>query len=452
MTDLAKTAANALGLLEDLVAKAVAAGATAADAVLVDGASLAVTHRLGKLEKLERSEGGDIGLRVLIGGRQAIVSSADRRPDALAALVERAVAMARTVPEDPFAGLAEPGQLARDLPAIDNFDPTEPSAEALTELVRALEDEARSVPGVTNSEGAEASWGLSTVALVGSNGFSHAYHASHSGMSVSVVAGTNETGMEGDYDYSTAVYFADLRDPLEVGREAGRRATRRLGAKRLATGRLPVVFDPRVSRGLVGHLLGAINGGGIARGTSFLKDRLGEAVFAPGIRIIEDPHRPRGLRSKPCDAEGLANRRRTLVEDGRLTSWILDLRSARQLGLESTGHASRGTGSAPSPSTTNVWLEAGPLSPQDLMADIEDGLYVTDLVGQGVNGLTGDYSRGAAGFRIEKGVLTTPVNEITIAGNLIEMFAGLTPANDLDLRYGTDAPTVRLAAMTIAGG
>jgi PmbA protein len=390
-------------------------------------------------------------LRVLVGGGQALVSSGDRSSAALDALVERAVAMAKAVPADPYAGLADPSQLATVLPEIDNFDPTEPSVEALTELVRAMEDEARAQAGVTNSEGAEASWGLSTVALVASNGFSHAYHSSHASMGVAVVAGNAEIGMESDYDYSSAVYFSDLRDPLEIGREAGRRAARRVGATRLATGKMPIVFDPRIARGLVGHAVGAINGGGIARGTSFLKDHMDKAVFGPGITIIEDPHRPRGMRSKPCDAEGLPTKRRALFDKGMLTTWLLDLRTARQLGLESTGHAARGTGSAPSPSATNIWMEPGDISPEALIGEIDFGFYVTDLVGQGVNGLTGDYSRGAAGFRIEKGQLTTPVNEVTIAGNLKDMFLALTPANDLVLRYGTDCPTVRIDGMTVAG-
>lgn len=451
--DLAASAAAAQEVLSDLVARARAAGADAADAVLIEGVGLSVAHRLGTLERLERAETADIGLRVLIGGRQALVSSAERRPEALDALVERAIAMARAVPEDPYAGLADPSQLATaaDLPDIASCDPIEPTPEALTDLVRAMEDAARAQPGVTNSEGAEASWGLSTVALVGSNGFAHAYHVSHASMGVAVVAGTGDGGMEADHAYSSAVFFADLRDPTEVGTEAGQRAVRRLGAGRLPTGRLPVVFDPRVARGLLGHLLGAINGASVARGTTFLKDRLGDRLFAPGVRVIEDPHLPRGLRSRPCDAEGLPNRRRALIDDGHLTSWILDLRSARHLGLESTGHATRGTGSLPHPAATNVWLEPGSQTPEALIADIAEGFYVTDLFGQGVNGLTGDYSRGAAGFRIENGGLTTPVNEVTIAGHLPEMFAALTPANDLVRRYGVDAPTVRIAAMTVAG-
>ncbi|WP_041795929.1 TldD/PmbA family protein [Pararhodospirillum photometricum] len=450
MTDTDKSAA-ALGILDDLVRRAMRAGASAADAVVVDGVSVSVAYRMGRPEKLERAEGGDLGLRVLVGTRQALVSTADRSPQGLDALVERAVAMARAVPEDPTLGLADPALVARDLPDIDGCDPDEPSVELLSERARLLEDAARAVPGVTNSEGAEASWGRSTVALVGSNGFAHAYHTSQSSLGVAVVAGSDAHGMESDYASSAAVYGADLRDPVEVGRDAGERAVRRLGATRVPTGRRVIVFDPRVARGLIGHLLSAINGASIVRGTSFLKNKRGEAVFAPGIEVIEDPLRPRGLRSRPCDAEGLPCRRRSLIDDGRLTTWILDLRTARALGLESTGHAGRGPSSAPSPTTSNVWLAPGVLTPDALIGAIDDGLYVTDLVGQGVNGLTGDYSRGAAGLRIEKGQLTTPFNEVTIAGTLQDMFAALVPANDLVFRHGVDAPTVFLGDMMVAG-
>ncbi|GEO79950.1 TldD/PmbA family protein [Pararhodospirillum oryzae] len=451
MTDLDRDAAQALTLLDDLVRRAMAGGATAADALYVGGSSVSATVRLGRQEKLERAEGGEIGLRVLIGHRQALVASADTSPATLATLVERALDMARVVPEDPHVGLADPADLALERPDIDGCDPGEVSVETLTRLVETLEGEALAVPGVTNSEGAEASWGRSTVALVGSNGFSHAYHSSHVGLGVAVVAGQGTEGMEIDHASASAVYLADLRDPAEVGREAGTRAVRRLGATRLPTKTRPVVFDPRVARGLVGHLLGAINGGSIARGTSFLKDSLGQRILPAGVSVIEDPHRPRGLRSRPVDAEGLPTRRRSLVDDGTLTTWLLDLRTARVLGLKSTGHASRGTGAPPSPGASNVWLTPGPLSPAELIAGIDDGLYVTDLFGQGVNGLTGDYSRGAAGLRIENGVLTTPVNEVTIAGTLQRMFAALTPASDLELRHGVDAPTVLVGEMMVAG-
>ncbi len=313
-----------------------------------------------------------------------------------------------------------------------------------------MEEAARGVPGVTNSEGAEGGWGRSAVALAASNGFRRGYAGSHSSLSVSVVAG-NGTAMERDYDFTSAVYGSDLEDPAVVGRRAGERAVKRLNPRKAATARVPVVFDPRVANSLLGHLAGAINGAGIARGISFLKDKLGERVFPAGIDVIDDPHRRRGLGSRPFDGEGLPNRRLALVEDGILRSWILDLRSARQLGLKSTAHAARGTSSPPSPSTTNLHLAPGKLSPRELMADIESGFYCTELIGFGVNNVTGDYSRGAAGFWIERGEIAYPVSEITIAGNLKEMFLHLTPADDLAFRYRTNAPTLRVEGMTVAG-
>ncbi len=442
--------AELLNILSDLITDAKKAGADAADALVADGTSVSVTSRLGKLEQLERSEGGDIGLRVLIGKRQAIVSSADRSKEALKELVERAVAMARHVPEDPFCGIAAPEQLAKTLPTLDICDPKEVSAETLIDMARACEDAARAIPGITNSEGGSASWGKSQVAIAASNGFARAYESSGSSMSVSVIAGSDQ-GMETDYDYTSAVYFADLMNPEDVGRNAGHRAVRKLGGRKIESRKVPVVFDARVARGMVSHLLGAINGSSVARGTTFLKDALNTPVFAENINIFEDPHRNRGLRSKPCDAEGLPNKRRSLIDKGVLTTWILDLRAARQLNMAPTGHAVRGTGGPPSPGTTNVWLEAGMLTPEALMSDIKEGLFVTDLVGQGVNGVTGDYSRGAVGFWIENGEITYPVHEITVAGNLKDMFKRLTPANDLDMRYGIDAPTVRIDGLSLAG-
>lgn len=440
-----------LSLLGDLISDARKAGADEADAIVADGTSVSITYRLGKLEQLERSEGGDVGLRVLIGKRQAIVSSADRSKEALKELVERAVAMARTVPEDEFCGLATPDQLAKSLPTLDICDPKEVSAETLIERARACEDAARAVQGVTNSDGASASWGRSSVAIVASNGFQRSYSSSGSSVSVSVLAGTADEGMETDYDYSSAVYFEDLRGSEDIGRSAGARVVKKLGARKVASQKVPIIFDPRVARGLVGSFLGAINGASVARGTTFLKNAMGTEVFGQGITIIEDPHRNRGLRSKPCDAEGLPNARRSLIDKGVLTTWILDLRSARQLKLAPTGHAARGPGGPPGPSSTNVYLAAGTDTPAALMSDIKQGLYVTDLVGQGVNTVTGDYSRGAVGFWIENGVLTYPVSEVTVAGNLKDMFKQLTPANDLDMRFGVDSPTVRLDGMTVAG-
>ena len=439
-----------LSLLDDLIRKAGAAGADAADAVFFASTGLSHAQRLGAPERLEREESREVGLRVLIGKRQAIVSSTDLSKDSLDALVERVVAMARVVPEDPYCGLAEAADLAKSLPALDILDAEEPPADLLIERARACEDAARAVPGVTNSEGAEAGWSLAQIALVTSNGFAGSYGRSSHSVGVSVVAGEG-LGMESDYEFSTAVYGAELEDPEKVGRSAGERAVRRLGPKKPETEKLPIVYDPRVSMGLLRHLAGAISGPAIARGTSFLKDKLGERVFAEGIVVTDDPHRPHGLGSKPFDAEGLANRKLGIVEDGVLKTWVLDLSSARQLGLRSTGHAARGTSSPPSPSTSNLYMAPGKVSREALLRDIDKGFYVTSMMGMGINGVTGDYSRGAAGFRIEKGELTEPISEATVAGNLKDMFLNLTPADDLTFKYATNAPTVRIDGMTLAG-
>ncbi len=441
---------DALNRLGDLIAAARRAGADAADAVLVEGVSLSHARRLGRTEKLERSESYDLGLRVLVGKRQAIVSSNDRDAQRFDALVERAIAMAKAVPEDPYCGLAEPREIARAWPELDMVDGEEPTPERLIERAAAAEDAARAVPGVTNSEGAEAGWGRSRVALAASNGFAGSYEATGHSVSAAVLAGEG-TAMERDYDYTSAVHAADLRDPAEVGREAGRRAVHRLGARKVQTCRVPVVFDPRIAASLLRHLVGAISGPAVARGTSFLKEKLGQRIFPAGIAVIDDPHRWRGLRSRPFDGEGIANARRAVIEDGVLTTWLLDLASARQLKLTTTGHASRGTSSPPSPSPTNLWLEPGPVTAEELISDISAGFYVTELMGMGVNGVTGDYSRGAAGFWIEGGELAYPVSEVTVAGNLKEMFLHLAAASDLEFRTGIDAPTIRIDGMMVAG-
>jgi PmbA protein len=442
--------APSLERLDDLLRRARKAGADAADAVFVQGASLSIAERLGKPEKLERAEGRDLGLRVFVGKRQAIVSSSDISSQALGELAERAVAMAKAVPEDPFCGIADPADLATTVPELDLCDPDEPATETLMTRLREAEDAARSVPGVTNSEGAEAGWSRSLVALAATNGFRQGYAVSSSSISVSVLAGEG-TAMEHDYDFTSAVYGSELESPAVMGKRVGEKAVRRLNPRKVSTIKVPIIYDPRVSNSIVGHLAGAINGAGIARGVSFLKDKMGKIVLPAGMDIIDDPHRRRGLRSRPFDGEGLANRRMALVEDGVLKTWVLDLRSARQLNLKSTGHAARGTSSPPGPSTTNLYLSAGKETPKQLMADIESGFYCTDLIGFGVNNVTGDYSRGASGFWIEKGELAYPVSEITIAGNLTEMFQNLRAANDLTFRFGTNAPTLRIDGMTVAG-
>jgi PmbA protein len=438
-----------IDLLSDLITKARAAGADAADALLVSGTSLSVSRRLGETEHVERAEGRDLGLRVFLGKQTAVVSSTTIDPSRFTELAERAVAMARVVPEDPYTGLADTAMPPRGIP-LDLDDPAEPTAESLIARAAAAEDAARGVPGVTNSEGGDAGFGRTEAVLVTSAGFAGQWARTSHSVSAAVLAGSG-TDMQRDYDSHSTVHLADLDDPVAIGRSAGERAVKRLHPNRPKTAKLPVVYDPRVAGSLLGHFAGAINGAGVARGTSFLKEKLGQRVFASGITVRDDPLRVRGLRSRVFDGEGTPTEPRDLIADGVLTTWLLDSRSARQLGLRSTGHATRGTGGPPSPSPTNLYFVAGSKEPTELMADIQLGLYVTELIGMGVNGVTGDYSRGAAGFLIRDGALAEPVAEITIAGNLREMFLHLTPANDLRFRRGTDSPTVRVEGMTMAG-
>ena len=441
---------NPQAILSSLLDAARKAGADAADALYVEGVSSSVSYRLGKLEDVERAESYDLGLRVFVGQKIAFVSSTDFSADALAGLPSRAVAMARLAPEDKFAGLAPKDRLASNLPSLDLEDMSEPSADLLIERARGVEGAALAVSGVTNSEGGGASFSRSAVALATSTGFFGRYAGTSHGIGVAVLAGEG-TAMERDYDHASSRHASDLRAAEEIGKCAGEKAVKRLNPRSMPSQAVAVVFHPDEAAGLLGHLSGAISGSAIARGVSFLKDRMGQNVFAPGINIIDDPHRVRGLRSKPFDGEGVANSRRALIADGKLTSWLLDCASARQLGLQTTGHAARGTGGPPAPSATNLYLEAGKLSVKELIADIKQGFYVTELMGMGVNGVTGDYSRGAAGFWIENGEIAFPVSEVTIAGNLKDMYAHLTPASDLEFRHGVNAPTVRIEGMTLAG-
>ena len=442
---------EAEGRAAALIEAAIKAGADEADVLYIGEAATEVQVRLGALEDVTRSEGEEIGLRFFCGRRSASVSSSDLSPQALAALVERAAAMAREAPEDPFAGLAAEERLLRGpAPDLDSDDGADPAPAALKERALAIEEAARAVPGVTNSEGAGVSAGRSVIALATSHGFVRGYATSGYSGGASMIAGEGGA-MQRDHAGHNTRHYADLDEPEAIGRLAGTRAVKRLDPAKLASGTMPVVFDPRVGGSLIGALLGAMSGPAIARKTSFLLGREGEAPFGAGVTIVDDPHRRRGLKSKPFDGEGVATRARALIERGALTGWLLNSASARQLGLETTGHASRGIGGAPGVGATNVHMEPGNVSPQALIADVKRGLYVTEMIGSGVNPVTGDYSRGASGFIIEYGEIAAPAAEITIAGNLIDMFRALVPADDLEFRRAINVPTLRIDGMMIAG-
>jgi PmbA protein len=436
--------------LEQLISAARRAGADAADALIVNSVSASVSYRLGKLEDVERAESSDLGLRVFVGQRVAFVSSTDLTPRGLAELPERAVGMARLAPEDRYACLAPAELLARSLPDLEIEDTDEPSAEVLVERARAVEGAAMAVSGITNSEGGGASFGRTAIALATSEGFFGRYGATSHSIGVAVLAGEG-TAMERDYESVSSRRNIDLEPAENVGRRAGERTVARLNPRKVKSQPVPVVYEPRVASGLLGHFAGAISGASVARGVTFLKDSMGEQVFASDIAIVDDPHRLRGLRSKPFDGEGARNRSLSLIENGVLQTWLLDCASARQLGLTTTGHAARGTGGPPAPSATNLYMEPSQRSRDELLGDIRNGLYITELIGMGVNGVTGDYSRGAAGFWIENGMIAYPVSGITIAGNLKDIFRNITPANDLEFRYGINAPTLRVEGMTVAG-
>lgn len=423
-----------------LLAAAKQAGAEISEVGLYKGTSVGVQRRLGKIEETERAETTELGLRVFLGRCSASVSANAIDHGAFARLAEQAVAMAKVVPEDPYAEIpfAPP---APDAAFLELDDPIEPAAELLIERAVAAEEAALAVPGITNSEGASSSWSRSISVLATSHGFLGEYARSFHSVSMTAIAGKG-TEMQRDYDYDSVIHGGDLSDPAQLGRNAAARALARLNPRRPATAKLPVLFDPRVAGSILGHLSGAISGASIARGTSFLKDALGQQVFASGINIVDDPLRVRGMRSRPFDREGQSVKRMNFIEDGRLTDWVLDTRSANQLGLKTNGHAG---------GLSNYYMEPGRMSPAQLMADIAEGLYVTEMMGSSINGLTGDYSRGASGFMIRNGQIAEPVAEFTIAGNLKDIFLNLTPANDLVFKRGTDAPTLRIEGMTLAG-
>lgn len=434
-----------------LIEQARKAGADAAESFGVHSLTLSAECRLQKTENLEYAETSGVDLRVFCGKRPAVVSSSVLDKKTLSDLARRAVQMAKAVPEDPFCGLADPERQATDFPDLDLYDPAEQTTAALLDLALKTEDAALSVPGVTQSDGAAAGVEKSHIIMASSTGFRREYDRSSASVSVSVIAADAEGKKETDYDYSSAVYFSDLEDGEKIGKNAGQRAVRRLNPEKIPSRTMDVILEPRLARGLIGTFAGAINGAGIARGTSFLKDCMGQEIFPASLSLIENPHKKRGAASRPCDAEGLPCRQRALINNGVLTSWLLDLHAARKLSLEPTGHAARGLGANPHPSASNLTLTGGTVSPAELMADIKYGLYLTQLFGQGIDMITGDYSRGASGFLIENGQITTPVSEITIAGNLKNMFKNMAAANDLDDRHAVNAPTIRLFNMSVAG-
>ncbi|MDX1781318.1 MAG: TldD/PmbA family protein [Thalassovita sp.] len=429
------------------------AGADAADAIAVAGTSLSIDVREGRLEQADRAEGTDIGLRVLIGQRQANVSSSDTRPETLAAMAERAVAMAKEAPEDPYIGLADPDQLARDwdIDALEMADPApEPDPEMLQQDARRAEAAALAVEGVTQVQSASAGYGHRQIHLAATNGFSGGYTRTDRATSCVAIAGSG-TGMERDHDGDMRIFQSDLRSPEEIGEKAARRTVERLNPRKPKTGAYPVLFDERIAASLIGHLLAAINGTAIARGSSWLMNAMGEQVLPKGIDLIEDPLRPRATGSRPFDAEGLPTRRRDIVSDGMLNGWTLDLATARKLGLQSTGNAARGTSAPPTPTTWNVALTQGDKTREDLLRDMGTGLLVTSMIGSTINPNTGDYSRGASGFWVENGEIQYPVNECTIAGNLRDMLKTIVPANDARTYLSRVVPALLLEGMTLAG-
>jgi PmbA protein len=441
------------GLTEQLLDYAARAGADQADAIAVDGTSISIDVRAGALEHADRSEGIDIGLRVMVGQRQACVSASDIKPDTLRQMADRAIAMAREAPNDPYAGLADASQLAAmtDNTALDLYDPSdEPDPATLQDDAARAEAAALQNPGISQVQSASAGYSHNRIHLSASNGFSAGYSRSSRGLSCVAISGTGAQ-MERDYDYDSRIFGADLRDATDIGIRAAARAVERAGARRPKTGAYPVLFDERISSALIGHLLQASSGAAIARGSSWLRDALGEQVLPAGMSIIEDPHRKRTASSRMFDAEGLPTARRATVQDGVLMGWTLDLANARKLGMDSTANAARGTSAPPSPSLSNVALTQGTASRDDLIAQMGTGLLVTSMIGSTINPNTGDYSRGAAGFWVENGEITHAINECTVAGNLRDMLMRITPANDAQMHLSTVVPSLLVEGLTLAG-
>lgn len=440
---------------QDIITKALSsakqAGADGADVSFIKGGGQDVQVRLGKVESAERAEDYQMGMRVFVGHRSATISSGQLDAENINQLAERAVAMAKHAPENPYARLATAEEQAKSIPKIDLYDDTDFSTEELTEIALACEEAALSQSGISNSDGASASAGTSEVVIGTSTGFNAAYKRSNFSFSAVVLA-EKDGQMERDYDYSSAVYAEDLKQPETVGQSAARRTLARLGGRKPQTGTFPVIFDKRVSRSLAGHVASAINGASIARGTSFLKEKMGEQIISDAISLLDNPLLPRGQGSRLFDGETLPVKERYLVKNGVLQGWLLDLATAAQLGLEPTGNAIRSLSGPPSPSVSNFIMEASDTSLDEFLADIEQGFYITELMGSSVSLTTGDYSRGASGFWIENGNVTWPATEATIAGNLKDIFMNMQPANDLELTQSIAAPSVFIKQMMVAGG
>ena len=445
---------NDKDVMNILIDTALSNGATAADCVLSRSRGLSLTRRLGKDETIERYEDFDTGLRVFVGNKIASVSTNDNSETAIRDVAKRAVDMAKIAPQDDFSLIASQETL-NDFPihnsiSVDSYDEVEPSIDIIRDRAKEVEDSALSVKGITNSDGADASWGEGETLLMTSNGFFGSSKKSNHSVSVVVIA-EKDGKMERDYDYSSKVFGKDLRNSNHIGIEAAKKTLARIGATKPLTGKYPVIFDPRVSRSIAGHFASAINGSAIARKTSFLKDMLNKQIANPAINIIDDPFLKRGLGSRLFDAEGLGSRKYTLIKDGVLEQWLLDLSSAKQLNLKPLGNAKRGISGPPSPGTSNFMILPGKITPENLIKGVSNGFYVTDMIGSSVSMITGDYSRGASGFWIKNGELSIPITEATIAGNLKEMFMTLQPANDIDYSHSINSPTLLIEGMTIAG-
>ena len=437
-------------LIENLLSLALKSGADEAEVIVAKGQGQSAECRLGKIEAVERSEASDVGLTVYIGRKSASVSSTKMDNDSIQKMVSRSVAMAKLAPENPYTGIASRDQIAKEWNEINMLDQYIPSPEKLIELAKETEHFARSIKGITNSEGSEASWGKTDIGMISSNGFfGHLERSSHS-LSVSVIAG-EDAEMETDYDYSATAFAEDMRSPKEVGIRAGERAVSRLNSVKGKTGNYPIIFDSRVSRSIAGHIAQSINGSSVARGLSMFQDKMNEKILSSSINVVDNPNLFRGHGSVPFDGEGLATKKRNLITNGVLNGWLLDLASSRQLNLEPTGNARRGIGGPASPGSSNFIIEPGNLTPEELRKEIKEGLLITEFIGSAVNMITGDYSRGVSGFWIDNGEITYPISEITIASNLKEMFLKMTAGNDLETSHSIIAPSLRIESMTVAG-